>query len=76
MQRGAAHAAAGPRRPETSRDRSVARHIADTGERMTGRIDAFVGAHAYAGERLAPRPLTEGDRRSLGELGYGPGQGR
>ena len=43
---------------------------------MIGRIDAFVGAHAYAGERLAPRPLSDGHRRSMSELGYGPDQGR
>ena len=46
------------------------------GRAMIGRIDAFVGAHAYAGERLAPRPLSDGHRRSMSELGYGPDQGR
>ena len=55
---------------------SVAGGRPSSGRGMTGRRDAFVGARAYAGERLAPRPLAEGGRRSLGELGYGPGQGR
>lgn len=43
---------------------------------MRGLLDSFLAAHAYEGERLPPRPLTDGHRRNMNELGYGPGRGR
>lgn len=55
--------------------RDLAEERPDVLQAMTATVDSFVGAHAYAGERLAPRPLTDGHRRSMSELGYGPGGG-